>query len=278
MHERRLVGWWLAGALGLFAQHARAQSTAAFPTDAPAPPPPRPAPTVKRPPTPSPPPTSRRPAPAPRAAPPQKRPAPAPRAVPTPAPVVAPPVAPMPPPSAARRLPPARAPYSTYDARSAVDTRPPVLPYYDGLPVPPGYKVVTHPATGIIAGGLIGFSAAYGAGIVVGATQGFKNASGWLAMPVAGPWLAVAERKYEQCKTSTVEQARACVQHAVGEVQFITFVAVDGVFQLATAFLTLAGALSSRDELIREDLVPKVSLLPPSPGRREWALSVQGRF
>lgn len=153
-----------------------------------------------------------------------------------------------------------------------------MLPYYDGLPVPPGYKVVTHPATGVITGGLVGFSASYGAGLVVGATQGFKNASGWLGAPIIGPWLAIAERKYEQCKTTTVDQARACIQHAVGEVQFITFVAVDGVFQLATGFLTLAGFLSSRDELIREDLVPKVSVLPPSPGRREWALSVQGRF
>lgn len=153
-----------------------------------------------------------------------------------------------------------------------------MLPYYDGMPVPPGYEVVNHPATGIITGGLVGFGVSYSAGIVVGATQGFKNATGWLAAPIAGPWLAIAERQYEQCKTSTVEQARRCVQKAVGEVQFITFVAVDGVFQLATGFLTLAGLLSSRDELIREDLLPKVSVIPPGPGRREWALSVQGRF
>ncbi len=171
-----------------------------------------------------------------------------------------------------------RAASSESSTPTSNDPRPPVLPYYDGMPVPPGYRVVNHPATGIIAGGLVGLGASYGAGIIVGATQGFKNAAGWLGAPLVGPWLAVAERKYEQCKTTTVEQARACVQHAVGEVQFITFVAVDGVFQLATGFLTLAGLLSSRDELIREDLLPKVSLIPPTPGRREWALSVQGRF
>jgi hypothetical protein len=137
---------------------------------------------------------------------------------------------------------------------------------------------VNHPATGLITGGLVGFGISYGTAMVFGAAQNFKNATGWLGLPIAGPWLAVANRQFEDCKTSTVELARRCVRDAVKEVQFVTFVAVDGVFQLATGVLTLAGFLSSRDELIREDLVPKVSLLPPGPGRREWALSVQGRF
>jgi len=153
-----------------------------------------------------------------------------------------------------------------------------VLPYYDGLPVPPGYQVTSRPATGVITGGLVGLGVSYGAGLIVGATQGFKNSTGWLAAPVAGPWLAIAERNYDQCKTSTVQQARACVKSAVGEVQFITFVAVDGVFQLATGFLTLAGLLSTKQELTREDLLPKVSLVTTGPKRSDWALSVHGRF
>jgi hypothetical protein len=146
------------------------------------------------------------------------------------------------------------------------------------MPVPPGYQIVNHPATGIITGGVVGLGASYGAALIVGATQGFKNATGWLAAPIIGPWIAISARSYNQCQTSTVALARRCVEGAVGEVQFITFVAVDGVFQLASGFLTLAGFLSAREELIREDLLPKVSVIPPSPGRREWALSVQGRF
>ena len=97
-------------------------------------------------------------------------------------------------------------------------------------------------------------------------------------MPLAGPWLAITERQYNQCSATLVEQARRCVNRAVKEVQYITFVTVDGVFQLASGFLLLAGFLSSKDELIREDLVPKVSFVPPTPGRRDWSLSVQGRF
>jgi hypothetical protein len=145
------------------------------------------------------------------------------------------------------------------------------------LPVPPGYRVVDRPASGLLAGGLIGTGAAYATGLIIGATQGFKNASGWLALPLAGPWLAIATRNFRvSCQASTVQNARKCINHAVGEVEFTTFVAVDGVFQLAGGFVTLAGLLSTRQELWRSDL--HFSFVPPAPGKRDCALTVQGNF
>jgi len=251
MRARRLVGWWQVATVVAVAPHAFAQSTASFPPDTPAAPPPaaRPAPAAT-------------PAPAPVAAPPPPvRAAPAPAA---PAPVVAP-------------LPPASPAYVPPAGPASLDTRPPVLPYYQGMPVPPGYEVVRHPASGLIIGGLVGMGASYGTALIVGATQSFDNASGWLAMPIAGPFLAIATRDYEQCKTSTVQQARRCVSKAVGEVQYITFAAVDGVFQIASALVILAGAVSSRDELIRQDLV-HVNVAPGPTGGVDWAVTVQGNL
>jgi hypothetical protein len=160
----------------------------------------------------------------------------------------------------------------------ATDVRPPVLPYYQGMPVPPGYKVVTRRATGVITGGAVGFVASYATAVIFGAARSFDNAAGWLAAPVIGPWLAIAERDFGTCKTASVQEARACVNRAVHEVQYITFVAVDGVFQMATGFLLLAGFMSSKDELIRQDLLPQVSFVVPAPGQRQWTLSVHGRF
>jgi len=145
------------------------------------------------------------------------------------------------------------------------------------MPVPPGYQVVNKPASGLLTGGVVGMSISYGTAVIVGATQGFDNATGWLAVPIVGPWIAVAERDYEQCKTSTVQQARRCVSKAVGEVQYITFVAVDGVFQIASALIILAGAISSKDELIREDLV-HVKVAPGQTGGVDWAVTVQGNL
>jgi hypothetical protein len=170
--------------------------------------------------------------------------------------------------------PPPQAPTTA----SSSDPRPPVLPYYEGLPVPPGYKVVTRPASGVITGGAVGLGASYGIAVIFGAAHGFDNGGGWLAAPLVGPWLAIAERQYASCSATVVSQARRCVDRAVKEVQYITFVTVDGIFQLASGFLLLAGFLSSKEELIRTDLLPQVSFVPPTPGRRDWALGVQGRF
>ena len=176
-------------------------------------------------------------------------------------------------------LPPAYAPptYVPPPGTVSTDPRPPVLPYYEGMPVPPGYEVVRRPASGLITGGVIGLSISYGTALIVGATQGFDNAAGWLAVPIAGPWIAIADRNYEQCKTNTVAQARRCVTEAVGQVQYITFTAVDGVFQVASALIILAGAVSSRDELIRQDLV-HVKVAPGPTGGLDWAISVQGNL
>ena len=268
MQVRRLVGWWLGAlrrSLGeqitialflLVAVPAHAQSTAAFPSDTPPPPPPR----ASARPAPPPPKTTRTPpAPSPR---------PAATTAPRPAPA-SPPVVVTPPPAP---------PHFTPGA-PVTDVRPPVLPYYEGMPVPPGYKVVTRPATGVITGGAVGLAASYATAVIFGAAQSFDNASGWLAAPIIGPWLAITERDYGQCKTANVQEARSCVTRAVHEVQYITFVAVDGVFQMATGFLLLAGLLSSKEELIRQDLLPKVSFVVPTQGGHgEWALKVQGRF
>jgi hypothetical protein len=250
LKPHRLVGWWLSGGLVVLPARALAQSTAAFPED----PPPNVAPTPAR-------------APAPAATF-----APAPAPVPTPA-AVAPPVYPAPVaplPVVAPVAPAAPVPG---------DPRPPILPYRDGFPVPPGYEVVKRPASGLLAGGLVGLSIAYTGGVVFAAVNGFKNGTGWLAVPIVGPWGAIGSRNYETCRTRTVAEAKACVRNAVKEVQVITFFAVDGIGQLAGGLVTLAGVVSSKEELVRSDLVEKVqvSVLPPVQGS-PWAVSVSGQF
>ena len=256
----RLVGWWLVGGLVTLSLPCVAQTTASFPEDAPA----QPAPAAPAPPPPPPPVAP----PAPAAA--TAHPVPAPAAV---APPPARPITPVaaPPPVTA-------APGTAAVASSAGDARPAVLPHYRGYPVPPGYEVVKRPASGLIKGGLVGFGVAYAGAIGFAAASGFKNGTGWLAAPIIGPWGAIGGRNYEQCRTSTVAEAKRCVRNAVSEVQIITFLAVDGIGQLAGALIMLAGAMSTREELVRSDLVDvEVSVIPPSNGD-PWALSVQGKF
>jgi hypothetical protein len=259
LKPHRLVGWWLSGGLVALAAPAIAQSSAAFPEDPP--------PSV----TPAPPRAPTAPAPAPALPPP---PAPA---RPVAAPAYPPPLPPVP--VAAPAAPAAPVAGSQSPVPRDGDPRPPILPYRDGFPVPPGYEVVKRPATGLLAGGLVGLGIAYGTGVVFAAVNGFENGTGWLAVPIVGPWGAIGSRNYETCRTRTVAEAKACVRNAVKEVQVITFFAVDGIGQLAGGLVTLAGLVSSKEELVRTDLVEKVqvSVLPPVQGS-PWAVSVSGQF
>jgi hypothetical protein len=146
------------------------------------------------------------------------------------------------------------------------------------MPVPAGYEVVHRPNSGLITGGVVGLGLSYGVALIVGASEGFENGTGWLAAPLVGPWGAIGARKYEcQSATQTVAEAKKCVRAAVGEVQLITVIAVDGLAQLATVVIMLAGALSSHDELVRQDLL-NVAVIPPSEKREPWQLGLSGKF
>jgi hypothetical protein len=169
-------------------------------------------------------------------------------------------------------------PYGAPQAPLQLSAAPPILPYRKGMPVPAGYEVVHRPNSGLITGGVVGLGLAYGVALIVGATEGFENGTGWLAAPLVGPWGAIGARKYEcQSATQTVAEAKKCVRAAVGEVQLITVIAVDGLAQLATVVVIIAGALSSHDELVRQDLV-NVSVIPPSDKREPWQLGISGKF
>lgn len=282
----RLVGWGLSAAFALaWVSHAHAQSTASFPPD-----PPRPRPTAVNPRMPPPPPrplpaspySSSRPAP-----PPPRKEAPRPQ---KPAPVTIPAkpersLEPSPYPGnqaptvvAPRPQVDRSNPYGAQRTALQLSSAPPLLPYRKGMPVPHGYEVVHRPNSGLITGGVVGLGLSYGVALIVGASEGFDNGTAWLAAPLIGPWGAIGSRKYE-CKsaTQTVAEAKKCVRAAVGEVQLITVIAVDGLAQLATVVVMIAGALSSHDELVREDLV-NVAVIPPGDKREPWQLGLSGKF
>lgn len=73
--------------------------------------------------------------------------------------------------------------------------RPPLrYRYVEGTPLPPGYHIEERVNRGLIGGGLALFGVPY----LIGAfgaisTQGEGN-SGWLGIPVLGPWLALGNR------------------------------------------------------------------------------------
>ena len=153
---------------------------------------------------------------------------------------------------------------------------PALLPYREGLPVPPGYQVEHRSANGFIVGGLATLGVAYGTAFIVAASADFKDGTGWLVLPVIGPWAAIGARSY-QCDNDPLH-ANACVSGAFNEVQTIAILSADAVVQATGAVLFLAGLASGRDELVRSDLQTSVRVTPRALGASGFGLGFDGRF
>jgi hypothetical protein len=153
---------------------------------------------------------------------------------------------------------------------------PALLPYREGLPIPVGYRVEHRAANGLIYGGLATLVIAYSTAIVVGASAKFEDGTGWLVMPVIGPWAAIGARSYH-CKNDPL-LANQCVSGAFSEVQTIAILSADAVVQATGAVLFVAGLASGRDELVRTDLPATVRITPRAVGASGFGLGVDGRF
>jgi hypothetical protein len=153
---------------------------------------------------------------------------------------------------------------------------PPLLPYRAGLPVPPGYRVEHRSANGLIGGGLASLLIAYTTAIVIGASADFKDGTGWLIVPVVGPWAAIGARSY-QCANDPL-LANQCVSGAFSEVQTMAILSADAVVQATGAVLLIVGVASGHDELVRSDLAASVRISPRSLGSNGFGVGLDGRF
>lgn len=269
MVGRGFGGWCARGfCFGLvlsFASESLAQSTASFPAAPGESTPPTPAPRPTPPPAPTP---AARPAPSPL---PSPKPSPAP--APQPAPTA---VSPAPPTANSDARPPGANGTPSAPPGAVPTFYPALLPYRDGLPVPPGYRVEHRAATGIILGGLATLGIAYSTALIVGASANFGDGTGWLAIPVIGPWGAIGARSYH-CSNDPL-QANKCISGAFSEVQTIAILSADGVIQAAGAVLFVVGLASGHDELVRTDQPVSFRVLPQKVGSDGYGFGVSGRF
>ena len=167
-------------------------------------------------------------------------------------------------------------------APAAYSLAPALLPYRSGLPVPPGYKLEHRSANGLIIGGAASLLVGYVTAIAVGGGDNFKNGTGWVVIPVIGPWAAIGARSYH-CDNNVLDVATAqqsytaCVRGAFNEVQTIAILSADAVVQATGAVLFLAGLASGEDQLVRTD-VAGVSVTPRALGRDGFGVGFDGRF
>ena len=211
----------------------------------------------------------------------------APPAPPRPAPRVTPslPAAPVP----AQEPPPSSyppAPTPTSEPLALPPVFPALLPYRPGLPVPPGYHVESYASSGLVITGSITFALAYLTGLGVGLNDNFKNGTGWLAVPLIGPWAAIGARDVD-CRirdqitspdriSLAVADARRCFRTASKEATDIALLAGDGIVQVVGLALLIAGVADQTHELVRNDAKLRVVALPRLNGGLD--LGLRARF
>lgn len=154
-------------------------------------------------------------------------------------------------------------------AQTATPTQPVVTPspapaptpsssqWHEGDPVPPGYHVEEQPRSGLVIAGAIVLGVPYFFSAVSALAASSQNESGWLYVPVAGPWLTLGRRTYScnpDDNNQTTSESLACV----GDVFVVMGLVFDGIMQATGGALLLAGELATKPGLVRNDEAVRV--------------------
>jgi hypothetical protein len=144
---------------------------------------------------------------------------------------------------------------------------PAVLPYHQDMPIPKGYRLESHFNRGLTYGGLVVWGVPYLAGLIAAGASGFAKQSGWLAVPVVGPFLAMGHRSIDcnvldldvtgsSTSNNVNQKQEQCLNSAIKEVRIVALLTLDGIMQTAGAIMTVAGLVASDEYLLRNDIFP----------------------
>jgi hypothetical protein len=158
---------------------------------------------------------------------------------------VSPPLPPPPPPPS---LPPPPPPPP--GAAVAPPPGPQPSQWHPGDPAPPGYHVEEQPRTGLVVAGALVLGIPYFFSVVTDLAANSNNATAWLLLPVAGPWITMGQRNYG-CNPDQNNQSAGQAFQCVGDVFAVMGLIVDGVMQAAGGALLLAGELATKPALVR---------------------------
>jgi hypothetical protein len=150
---------------------------------------------------------------------------------------------------------------------------PPVLPYVDGAEVPAGYERRSSGGTVTLTAGAIVFGGAYLGGLGVAGTESFKNGTGWMVVPLVGPWLAIADRDLF-CDSQALQVQ--CVDRAEQQLADVALLTGAGVLQAVGFTLALVGIASREEQLVRLD-VDGVTV-EPTAGPQYMGVTTAGAF
>ncbi len=145
------------------------------------------------------------------------------------------------------------------------------LPYEEGDPIPPGYRLVTRKRRGLIIAGSIVTGVPWAFGVMAAVGNDFQDNTGLLLIPVIGPWAMLATNTARDGSCGPTDAI--CEGSKAGLRSVLVF---DGIVQLAGASMFVAGMFFPRTRLVRRDVV--VSVVPTTLGRGGYGIGAVGTF
>jgi hypothetical protein len=104
------------------------------------------------------------------------------------------------------------------------------------------------PRSGLVTAGVLLTAIPWGISALTALSFNFKNESGYLLIPFAGPWMTLGRRNYGNCDSeSSSTETWACVANPFVVMGLI----VDGVLQVAGGSLLLTGYVATTKRLVR---------------------------
>ena len=148
---------------------------------------------------------------------------------------------------------------------------------YSGGPIPPGYHMEEKPRRGLVIAGIVVLAVPYGLGLAGAGGGNFPNSSGWLILPVLGPWLTLASRKSAQECSTDFNSDSFCTTNSGTDDAVRTLLILDGLMQVGGAVMLTVG-LASPSKTIARDFVGTLHFAPSPIGRNGYGGFVTGQF
>jgi hypothetical protein len=130
---------------------------------------------------------------------------------------------------------------------------PPPAAWQPGSPPPPGYHVEDRPRTGLVIAGSVVAGIPYFFSVMTAMAARNDNATGWLFLPVVGPWMTMGQRNYGCNSVDNANQSTSQSLQCVGDIFVVMGLIADGVLQATGATLLLVGVAAGKPTLVRDD-------------------------
>ena len=146
--------------------------------------------------------------------------------------------------------------------------------------MPAGYHVEERARRGPTIAGAVVFGVPYVLGLTVASSENFPNSTGWLVVPVLGPWITLAARHRSNlygCSTDTFGSCSSSGLDDSLDSTTRTFLILDGLTQATGAILFIYGVASTKKVMAR-NFVGSLQLTPARIGRDAYGGFLTGRF